>query len=86
MNVSHETEKDFSKKLIVFVFHMKQSGCKGKGEKVFHVKHMLKCLWGRLALKVSIFCCCKNVSCETLLVFKIFILVSCETFCINKKL
>lgn len=44
MNVSHETGKDFSKKLIAFVFHMKQSGCKGKGEKVFHVKHMLKCL------------------------------------------
>ena len=35
MNVSHETKKDFSNKLIAFVFHMKQSGCKGKGKKCF---------------------------------------------------
>ena len=86
MNVSQETKKDFSKKLVVFVFHMKQSGCKGKGKKVFHVKHVMKCSWSRLALKVSMTYCCKNVSCETLLVFKNFILVSRETVCINKKL
>lgn len=55
MNVSHEIKKDFSKKLIAPVFHMKQSGCKGKRKIVFHVKHMLKCLWSRLALKVFIF-------------------------------